>query len=295
MEKIQELFSYQPVRTILVVVAGLVVIHVLTGLLKSFVSKYTSETDKRYRLRKTVNYLRFVLYFFFIVFIFRHQLPGLSVFFGITGAGLAFALQEVIASIAGFIAINFSNFYKVGDRVMLGGIKGDVVDIGVLRTSLMQIGDWVDGDLYNGKIVRIANSFVFKEPVFNYSGDFPFLWDEIQIPLKTKSDYQYAFDEFYKILSEVQGDYAQRAQKKWNEMTEKLMVENAQVMPMVSMRFDQNWITFSLRYVVNYKKRRMTKDNIYKRILDLIRDSDGKIAVASAALEITAFPDNRSN
>ncbi len=56
----------------------------------------------------------------------------------------------------------------------------------------MECGQWVNADLYNGRIVRIANSFVFKEPVFNYSGDFPFLWDEIMVPIKYGSDYRLA-------------------------------------------------------------------------------------------------------
>jgi small-conductance mechanosensitive channel len=68
----------------------------------------------------------------------------------------------------------------MGDRVQLGGIKGDVMDIGVLRTTIMETGQWVDGDLYNGRIVLIANSYVFKS-VFNYSGDF---MDEIKIPIQ---------------------------------------------------------------------------------------------------------------
>ena len=65
---------------------------------------------------------------------------------------------------------------KPGDRVLLGGIRGDVIDISLLRTTLMELGEWVKGDQYNGRIVRVANSFVFKEAVLNYSADFPFLW-----------------------------------------------------------------------------------------------------------------------
>ena len=107
-----------------------------------------------------------------------------------------FALQEVIMSIAGWIAIVTGDFYKSGDRVMVGGIKGDVIDLGVLRTTVMELGDWVDGDLYNGRIVRIANSFVFKEPVFNYSSDFPFLWDEIKIPIQYGSDHERATGDY---------------------------------------------------------------------------------------------------
>jgi small-conductance mechanosensitive channel len=109
--------------------------------------------------------------------IYGGRLGGLTVTLGVAGAGIAFALQEVIASFAGWFAIALSGFFRTGDRVQLGGIRGDVIDIGVLRTTLMELGEWVSGDLYSGRVVRIANSFVFKEPVFNYSADFPFLWD----------------------------------------------------------------------------------------------------------------------
>jgi len=63
-------------------------------------------------------------------------------------------------------------------------------------------------------MVRIANSFIFKEPVFNYSGDFPFLWDELTIPIRIESDYQFAKQEFFNILNEVQGEYAKQAEVK---------------------------------------------------------------------------------
>ncbi|MEZ4904829.1 MAG: mechanosensitive ion channel family protein [Spirosomataceae bacterium] len=104
-------------------------------------------------------------------------------------------------------------FTSPGDRVQLGGIKGDVMDIGVLRTTIMETGQWVDGDLYNGRIVLIANSFVFKEPVFNYSGDFPFLWDEIKVPVQYGSDYDKARTLLLQIGKEVAGDLTQNQRK----------------------------------------------------------------------------------
>ena len=137
---------------------GTLFVLVFSGFIKRIIPRYVSDIDKRYSLRKFVTYTSYTIVILMILVIFSGKLTGLSVFLGVAGAGIAFALQEVIASVAGFIAINFSNFYNIGDRVMLGGIKGDVIDVGVLRTSVMQIGDWVNGDLYNGKIVRITNS-----------------------------------------------------------------------------------------------------------------------------------------
>ena len=237
-----------------------------------------------------INFLGYVLFVFGILYIFNTKLSGIGTALGVAGAGIAFALQEVIVSVAGYVTVFTSNFYKVGDRVKLGGIKGDVIDIGLLRTTLMEIGDWVNGDLYNGKMVRVANSFVFKEPVYNYSGDFPFLWDEITIPIKTEGDYKYAKETFLNILQEEVGDFAETSQVAWDKMIGNYSIENAKVSPIVSMSFDENWITFTLRYVVDYKSRRGTKSILFDKILSAIKESEKRIEVASTAFEITAFP-----
>ncbi len=290
MEQITNFIQSELGIKILKAVIALFVIVLLASIIKKIVPKYVQNTNSRYKTRQFINFFSYLLIVISMMLIFSSHLTGVGVFLGVAGAGIAFALQEVITSVAGFIVIHFSNFYKVGDRVLIGGIKGDVIDIGILRTSLMEIGDWIDGDLYNGRMTRVANSFIFKEPVFNYSGDFPFLWDEVKIPIKTDGDFKYAREEFLKIITEIQGNYAKEAKEDWEKMTEKLMIENARVEPMISMSFDENWITFTLRYVVDYKARRGTKDKIFTEVLELINQSKGKIEVASAAFEITKFP-----
>ena len=70
----------------------------------------------------------------------------------------------------------------------MNGVKGDVIDIGITKTTLMEIGNWVSGDNYSGRIVQISNSFIFKGSVHNYSTDFPFVWDEINLPIRYGSD-----------------------------------------------------------------------------------------------------------
>lgn len=287
MDKIASFFTTVNTTKLISISVGVLIVMLIGFFLKRIIPKYISSTSVRYRTRKFINVLS---YFFIIILImatYSNKLQGLSVLLGVAGAGIAFAMQEVITSFAGFIAINFSHFYKVGDRVLLGGIKGDVVDIGLLRTSLMEIGDWVDGDLYNGRITRVANSFVFKEPVYNYSGEFPFLWDEIKVPVKTDGDFEWATKTFYAILVETQANYEQQAFLDWQKMKEKLMVENAQLKPMVKLTFNENWITFNLRYVVDYKERRSVKDIISRKILNAVRNSNGKVQIASSSSEIT--------
>lgn len=265
-------------------------VYLTVRLIKKGISKYTKDNSSKYRFRKLVSFLGYILFVIGLMFIFNANFSGIGTALGVAGAGIAFALQEVIMSIAGYIAIFTGKFFKVGDRIKLGSVKGDVIDIGLLRTTLMEIGDWVQGDLYNGKIVRIANSFLFKEPVYNYSGDFPFLWDELIVPVKTNSDFSYTKELLHNILIEEVGDFANTSQIAWDKMIGEYSIENAKVQPMVTMVFNENWISFTLRYVVDFKSRRSTKSKLSEKILKAINNSNGKVSVASAAFEITAFP-----
>ena len=221
-----------------------------------------------------------------ISIVYSDKLGNLTVAFGVAGAGIAFALQEVIASVAGWLAIMFGGFYNIGDRVKVGGIKGDVVDIGVLRTTLMEIGEWVDGDLYNGRLVLIANSFVFKEPVFNYSGDFPYLWDEIKIPIMFGSNYTKTESILTQITTDVVKEYSVEAQNRWNNLVSKYMIENAQTTPMVTLAVNDNWVEFTVRYTVYFKKRRITKSALFTRILAAVEATNGEIKFASATFQL---------
>jgi small-conductance mechanosensitive channel len=275
---------------LVVVVLGLTVIFGIRRVVAKALARRVTDKTVRYHTRKLVAFGSYVIFVLFVATVYSDKLGGFTVAFGVAGAGIAFALQEVIASVAGWIAITFGNFYKIGDRVMLGGIKGDVIDIGVLRTTIFQIGDWVDGDLYNGRVVRLANSFVFKEPVFNYSADFPFLWDEITIPVRHGSDRAATQRLLEEVAEDLTGEYARQVQSTWDQMTRNYVLENARLEPAVTMVMDHNWMTFTVRYVVEFKKRRTTKDALFRRILDGVDASGGKVSIASAAQEITLMP-----
>lgn len=291
MEKIFETLNIPPEwHRPIILVLWLLIIWLVGKFIRNRIARSKLETDVSYKVKKTVTFTTYVLFVFTIIFTYSASLSSFTVALGVTGAGIAFALQEVIASFAGWLALLFGNFYKPGDRVQLGGIKGDVIDIGIIRTTLMEIGNWVDGDLYNGRIVRIANSFVFKEPVFNYSSDFPFLWDEIKIPVRFGSDIEMARSIFKKIVEDETHPYSEQASKKWLKMTKVYRVEQAAIDPIVTLVATDNWIEFTMRYVVDFKKRRITKDHLFTNLLNEIKNTNGKIQLASATLEITHLP-----
>ena len=280
---------------IAIIIIGFCVIWILIKIIQNRLFSKIKENDNHYKANKFSNFIGYFLTILLITIVYSEKLGGLTVAFGVAGAGIAFALQEVIVSFAGWLAILFGSFYKTGDRVQLGGIKGDVMDIGMLRTTIMETGQWVDGDLYNGRIVFIANSFIFKEPVFNYSGEFPFLWDEIKIPIQFGSDYEKAETILLQAGKEVIGDLSKISQENWNDLKIKFRLEDAQTEPTVNMIVNDNWVEFTLRYVVDYKKRRTNKTALFKKILKEVEASNGTINFASATYQIVGMPNMNVN
>jgi len=287
---LRQALADETVRKFFIALAGAVVIGLVARILRKNISRHIANPDVRYRLRKFISFAGYLIGILFVLSVFSEGLRGIQVAFGIAGAGIAFSLQEVIVSIAGWIAVSFGKFYNPGDRVQLGGIKGDVIDIGILRTTLMECGTWVNADQYNGRIVRIANSFIFKEPVFNYSTDFPFLWDELTVPVKYGSDFRMAREILETVLRETVGDYVEYATAAWKEIVRKYLIEPASVEPMVTMIANDNWIEYTLRYVVDYKARRPTKDRIFTRVLEEFEKTGGKVSIASATFQLVEVP-----
>lgn len=291
METTQEFMAswlqQQMVERILIILIGAVVIFFLSYYLKKVISRHVTDSENKYRSQKAVSIFAYILIVVVVLLVYSDKLGNIGISLGLAGAGIAFALQEVVTSIAGWISIMTTNSVKIGHRVKIGELKGDIIDIGVLRTTIMEIGDWVEGDLYNGRITAISNNFVFKEALQNYSADYPFLWDEITVPIRTESDFKVARKVFEEVVIEVCGEYAEQSEMMWSQMTGKYRVEDANVQPLVTLTFDENWITFTIRYVVNYKQRRSTKDRLYTRLLEEIEQYDNIIMIATSSMEIT--------
>lgn len=267
------------------------IILVISWLLRKHFNKKIKDNTTRYRVKKIIRLISYVLILLLTIISFTGKVQYFTVSIGLISAGIAFTLQEVILSTAGWFAIFSSNMYKPGDRIEINGVKGDVIDIGITKTTLMEIGEWVNSDNYNGRIVQISNSFIFKGSVHNYSTDFPFVWDEINLPIKYGSDLALAQEL---IMNEAQNSlstYAEFAKKHWQHMVNKYMIEDAIITPTLVLKLTDNWIEFNLRYIVDYKKRRLTKNELFTNIYNRINNTKGKVTLASATFEVVGVPD----
>lgn len=268
-----------------------ILIFIIKSLITRYVNKNVKDNSARYRTKKIVRFASYVLISLIAIFSFTGNMEQFGLSLGLITAGLAFALQEVILAMFGWIVIFTTNSYSPGDRIEINGIKGDVIDIGVTKTTLMEIGEWVKSDNYNGRIVQISNSFIFKGPVRNYSTDFPFVWDEIVLPITFSSDLEMVNQIVKHAADDFLLDYAKFAKENWEIMVKKYLIENANVEPSLMFVLNDNWVEFTLRYVVDYKKRGVTKHKLFNEIYHAVQNSGGKVSFASATFELVGMPE----
>ncbi len=291
-ETLSSWLSSPAVSRVVTIAVGLAVILLVTFYLKKGLNRTLRSTDNKYKARKAINFFGYLALVLLVLFVYNDKLGNIGVALGVAGAGIAFALQSVIESFAGWLYIMLSGSVSVGQRIKVGGVVGDVIDIGVMSTTVMEVGDWIDGDLYNGRMVSLSNNYVFKEHIHNYSAEYPFLWDEVRVPVRTGSDHHLARKVFTEVLEKICGDYAVASEAQWQKLTNKYRVEEAQVKPMITLKFDENWITFTLRYIVDYQRRRTTKDKIYTALLEELAKYPDRIMIATASMEVTNISGN---
>ena len=290
-EKISQWMNEHPVSSnIIKYIIWAVFILLTIAFLRRFLRKKLPDTGVRYKSQKAVEFFGYILLILVTISFFTGSIKDFALAIGLLTAGITITLQELILSVAGSFYIFFVGVYKPGDRIEINNIKGDVIDIDSIYTTMMEIGEWVSSDNYSGRIVKLSNAFVFKGPVYNYSKDFPFVWDEFNLPIRYGSDIELAKSIVVRIASETLSEYVTKSISKWNQVVNKYYIENAQVEPTLAITMTDNWIQFNLRYIVDYKKRRYTKNILNELIGKEILKTDGKIQLASATFEIVSIP-----
>lgn len=290
-EQIKEwIKDYPLVWTIAKFLIIAVVVLLLVQFLRKQLKKNIPNTSVRYKSQKVIEILGYILLAIIAITYFTGTIKDLTLIVGLLTAGIAFTLQELILSIAGSIYIFMVKVYKPGDRIEINGIKGDVIDVDSMYTTMMEIGQWVSSDNYSGRIVKLSNAFVFKGPIYNYSQDFPFIWDEFNLPIRYGSDIELAKKIIIKIATNTLSEFTTNSKSQWKEVVNKYYIEDAQLDPTLAITLTDNWVQFNLRYIVDFKKRRLTKHALNDSIRKEFEQTNGKVILASSTIELIKIP-----
>jgi small-conductance mechanosensitive channel len=258
-------------------------------LFEELVTKRIKESKTRYSLRKVISILSLATFALAFVSIWIVEAQNILIAFGLVGAGVAIAIQDVFKNFIGGIMIVVNGIYRVGDRIEINQKFGDVIDIGLLYTTLMETREWVAGDQVTGRLTIVPNGAVLAGTIQNYTRDFDFIWDEISIPITYDSDWNEANTKILDIVKMETKQITENAEKRIVEMEGKYYFTKRSLEPAIFLTLTDNWITFDVRYITEVRQRRALHDKLSRMILAEIEKSE-KIKIASATLNITEFP-----
>ncbi len=280
--------------------AVLIVALILHQVARALVRRRLSDAFQRYYAQKAITYLFLVLVVVIISIIWSAFAGRVGVVLGLAAAGVAFAMQEVIGALAGWVNIVAGRIYQVGDRVeMADGVRGDVIDVTPLRTKILEIGSgveeskeeetrtWVRGRQYTGRVVAVSNKATFTEPVYNYTAVFEYIWEEISFPISYRSDWHNAEEVIQEEVERVSASVG--AQEAMRTMSRRYPVPMAEVKPRVFVRATDNWIELAARFVVPVRTARSVKDELTRRVHE--RLAEAGVEIASETVDATLrFP-----
>ncbi|WP_224240159.1 mechanosensitive ion channel family protein [Hyalangium gracile] len=225
----------------------------------------------------------------------------LATFLGLLAGGLAFASQNAVLSVAGYFVIVFGKTFDLGDRIQIGDVRGDVLDIGLLKTTVMEMGvppllhpdphHWVGARQYTGRVVTITNAEVFKQPTYNYTRNFNFLWEELRLPLRYDTDPRKAEAIVLAAVREATAGIIEEGHRQLANMRERYLIHSGELEPRAYLRLTDNWVELSVRFLVNTYGVREVKDVIARRILERFREED--LELASTTVELVHPPRTR--
>lgn len=259
---------------------------VLYGIAAALIRASTGDRREQYMRRINARLVITIAVVVAVVFLWARLLPNKGTFFGLLGAGLAVAMKEPLLSIAGRLSIWLGHLYRVGDRIEFQGMGGDVINIGVFYTRMLEIGNWIHGDQATGRIVQFPNSAVYQNSVYNYTQNFSFIWDELMLPVTYSSDVPAATQILVRTGDEYTRDFLSSAEGELDKLRSNAVVPDLNLKPTVYTRVTSNYVELTMRYLVDPRKRRPANSWLYERVFERVR-ANPNISIGSDTMDLT--------
>lgn len=294
-------------RKLLLTIGIIVGLWTLNALLRRALrigSRYRQVSNATFWSGQAINIIITILMVLSILSVWFDDPQRLTTAMGLISAGLAFALQRVITAWAGYFVILRGKVFNVGDRITMGGVRGDVIALGFTRTTVMEMGQppsvtmadpaiWVEARQYTGRIVTITNDKIFDEPVYNYTRNFPYLWEEIHIPVPYSANRRKAEAIILNAARKHTVRIRELGQQDLDELRRRYFLRTPYLIPRVFVRITDNWLNMSVRFVVHEHGIREVKDAMSREIIAGFERSG--IEVASATQNIVGLPPVKVN
>jgi small-conductance mechanosensitive channel len=233
---------------------------------------YSDAAPEKKRLLTLRAVLRFglqavgVLLIALVIFGAPNQTPTVL---GLAGAGLTVALKDFIVAFFGWFVLMGRNGIRVGDWVEINGVVGEVIEIGLLRTVLMETGNWTDTGHPTGRKVAFVNSFAIEGHFFNFSTAGQWLWDELQVLIPSGQNPYPLVEAIQKLVEEETRAGSALAEQEWKAST-KNRLQSLSVVPAIHLRPTAAGVEMQVRYITSAQERYTMRSGMYEKIVGLM-------------------------
>jgi small-conductance mechanosensitive channel len=266
------------ILAIAVIIAGLVVLRLLDVY---FVGRVEDAVYK-YNLKRVLRLVLWLVTAFFILTILFQNWYTAVLSLGLISLILGFALQTPITSFIGWIYILVREPYRVGDRIKIGTVTGDVIDLGYLDTTLWEFGgEYLSTEHPSGRVIKFPNSSVLSTPVYNYTWPlFPYIWNEIKFQVAYDSDLEFVATTMREVAEKEVGEAMMKQVRVFRELLAQTPVNQLEVQerPVVMFRVNENaWLEAIVRYLVHPKEAGRVKTRLIKDLLKELNASPDRV------------------
>lgn len=251
-----------------------IVVLILKKLLMRTIKNKVADPAKQYMGHKICSSGFMTLYLIILLIIWNDSSKYIISFLGMFTAGLAIAMKEVIVNIIGGIYILWAKPFKVGDRIEISGQIGDVIDVGLLEFTLLEVGNRTYGEQSTGRILHLPNMLLFNTTVANYEKGFKYIWHEMVLLIDQSSDWDLAKTLLYEVVYTHISEYIEDAKMQIDTAGEKYLISYNNLTPIIYTEIKGSAIQLTMRYLCEPRKVRTVEHLIWEDILRVLKEND---------------------
>jgi small-conductance mechanosensitive channel len=190
----------------------------------------------------------------------------------LAGAGITVAMKDFIVGFFGWFVLMGNNGIRPGDWVEINGVAGEVLQVGLLHTVILETGSWADAGHPTGRKVTFVNSFAIEGHYFNFSTSGQWLWDEIQVQAPAGKDPYAVADAIQKLAAEDTKKNADLAKQEWERVTPSYAQKTFSAVPSLSVTPSGAGVDIRVRYLTRADERHEVRGRLYRSVVEMLRD-----------------------
>ena len=266
-------------RSVLLILLALIGIVLAEGFIEHFYAETGPDRRRLGTMRLVLRFISQLIGVMVILLVVFGPPSQLSTVLALGAAGLTVALKDFIVAFFGWFILMGRHGIRAGDWVEINGIGGEVVEVGLLRTILLETGNWNDAGHPTGRKVSFVNSYAIERHYFNFTTAGQWLWDELDVLIPAGEDPYYLTNSVLKLVSEQTQADAASAEEEWRRVVSRSAIQTFSAAPAINVRPTNLGVNLVVRYVVNAHNRYEVRTRLYQAIVELLHGAKSAAAV----------------